>query len=168
MALYRLSADELRRWVKRHPELGERFRRRFDLQLTMAEWGKHQLTTLDVDALLRAGRQERARKGQTIFAPGDAADAVFLVVDGAVELELPGRGRARRERLVSGQVFGEVETLGRKPRLATARALTATTLLRLDLGAAAEVLQHFDIVQRQLLAIAARREAARLGTRRHR
>lgn len=167
MALYRLSAEKLRRWVTRHPELGKRFRRRFDLQITMLDWGQHQLTTLDVDSLLRASRQRRVRKGEIIFAPGDPADGVYLIVDGAVQAKLPGRKSARRERLTAGQVFGEVEALQRKPRRATARALEATTLLQLDLGAAADVMQHFDIVQRQLSALAARREAARLGKRRH-
>lgn len=167
MALYRLSADKLRHWVRRHPELGERFRRRFDLQLTMLEWGKHQLTTVDVDSLLRAGRTRRVRKGEIIFAPGDVADSVLLIADGTIDIEVKGKRGLRRARLTAGQVFGEVETLQRRLRLGTARAATAGSLLELDLGAAAEVMEQFDIVQRQLLAIAARREAARLGKRRH-
>jgi CRP-like cAMP-binding protein len=160
MSLYRMPAAKLRRWVGRHPELAVRLRRRFELRLTMLEWRSHQITTVNADSLLRAGQEARYRKGQVIYRPGDIADAVFLVVEGGVKI-----GRAR---LSGGQVFGETEVLKRTLRTTTAVAGANTTVLRLDLGSAAEVMEQFDIVQRQLAAIADRRERQRLQLPRHR
>ena len=168
VALYRISADKLRRWVKKHPELERRFRRRFELQLTMLEWGTHQVTTVNADNLLQAGQVERVKKGALIFREGDAPEGVFLVVEGEVEGFTIVRGRPRRlAKIGAGQVFGEVEVLARKPRDATVRALTNVQLLRLDLGTAAQRMEHFDILQRQLAAVAERREKFRLAIKRH-
>lgn len=169
VALYRMPAAALRRWVERHPELGRRFRRRWDLQLTMLEWGRHQVTTVNADTLLAAGTQQVHRKGKVIFAAGDQADGVFVIVSGRVEVQAAAAGRRRRlETLGPGQVFGEVEVLRRSPRVATATARSRVTLLKLDLGSAAQVMERFDILQRQLQALADRRERKRLGLERHR
>ena len=168
MALYRLSADKLRRWVARHPELEHRFRRRFDLQLRMLDWGKHQVTTINADNLLHAGHALHLRKGAMVFEEGQPADGVYLVVEGEVEAFTKVRGRRKRlARLSPGQIFGEVEVLARKARLTSAQALTSVKLMRLDLGMAAERMEHFDILQRQLSAIAERRERMRLSLKRH-
>jgi CRP-like cAMP-binding protein len=169
MALYRLDADKLRALAKKHAELERRLRQRFALKLAMLEWGRHQLTTVDVDLLLGAGEERRLRAGGFVFREGDAVDGAYVVVSGQVELRARVNGRARRlVRVGPGEVFGEVELLARKKaRTSSARATARTCLVRLDLGAAAERMEHFDIVQRQLAALAERRERARLGHKRH-
>jgi CRP-like cAMP-binding protein len=169
MALYRLSGEKLRALAKQHEELAQRLRRRFALKLAMLEWGKHQITTVDVDTLLGSGQALTLRKDGFAFHAGDAVDGAYVVVSGQIDLSAKVRGRAKRlARLGPGEVFGELELLARKPaRTTTARATSRTCLVRLDLGAAAERMQHFDVVQRQLLALAERRERARLGHKRH-
>ena len=166
LALHRLPAARVRNWVERCPEIEKRFRRRFGLQLAMLRWGKHQVTTLTAETLLRSGRLRHFNAGQTIIARGDAADGVYLVVEGKVHVHLPGK--SGRASLGPAQVFGELEVLKRIPRLARAQAARRSRLVHLDLGAAAEVMEKFDILERQLNAIADLRESIRLGERRQR
>jgi len=163
VAVYRLHAKKLRAWVQRYPEIEARMRRRFDLQLTMLDWSQHQLTAIDVDALLFASEELELPRGATVFAAGDPATAVYLVVGGKVEARHTNKGRSERLAVIgAGGVFGEVEVLKRVPRLATARvASKRALLLRIDLGISADAMAHFDVVQRQLASLADRRERAR-------
>jgi len=165
VAVYRLHARKLREWTKRHPEIEERLRRRFDLQLTMLDWSERAITTLDVDTLLRSGKEIELRRGASVFEEGDHADAVYLVVEGRVEAR---RKKKRLSLLEPGSVFGEVEVLKRVPRLASARVVsTRATLLQIDLGLSADAMAHFDVVQRQLTALAERRERVQRKELRH-
>jgi CRP-like cAMP-binding protein len=133
VAYYRIPRKKLVRWLRTLPELEARLRRRWDLRLTMLEWSDRQLTTLDPDTLLRAGVERRCKRGEIIYAPGDPARHVYLVVEGVVELSAPGRSRRQGSRVEAGAVFGEVEGLRRRAR-STGAAATAL-LLELDLGA---------------------------------
>jgi CRP-like cAMP-binding protein len=169
MALYRMTADRLRQIVKKHPELERRFRQRFDLKLAMLGWGKHQLSTIDVDTLLRTGQERVVRAQSFVFREGDVVDGVYIVVHGQVELRTTARGRSRRlAELGPGGVFGEIEVLARKQeRASSAFAVGRARLVRVDLGAAAERIERFDIVQRQLAALAERRERIARQHNRH-
>jgi CRP-like cAMP-binding protein len=163
VAVYRLHAEKLRAWVKRYPEIEARLRRRFDLRVTMLDWSQHQLTDIDVDALLRASEELDLARGAKVFSEGDPAEAIYLVVVGRVEARHRKNGRSTRLAIVgAGEVFGEVEVLRRVPRLATARVVSRkAVLLRIDLGLSADAMAHFDVVQRQLASLADRRERAR-------
>ena len=161
--LFRLDAGRLRHWLKKFPELGERFQRRWDLQLTMLEWKKHQVTTVDADSLLRSGELLKKPRGAVLYRPGDISSGIYVVVEGTVHLQ----AQKNRSVVRAGQVFGESEVLNRSPRTSLAKVASRVTLVRIDLGASAEVMEHFDVVQRQLAAIAERREHLRTGKRRH-
>lgn len=169
LALYRISIDRLREWNRRFPQIRERMERRFDVQIAMHDWTERPVTTLTVDSLLRSGQLVRVRKGQVIFSRGDRADGFYVVIEGAVALG--GRAGMRTGRFFDvkpGGVFGEVDVIRHVTRLGSATAVTASVLLRVDLGVASEALQNFDIVRRQLDAVIARRDAAARGLRRHR
>lgn len=72
-----------------------------------------------VPGLLAAGQERRYAGGEEVFAVGDPAGELFLVLDGAVRLEHPGRP----DRLLeTGSFFGEVGALTGEPRSATATA----------------------------------------------
>jgi CRP-like cAMP-binding protein len=54
--------------------------------------------------------------GETIFQAGDRSDCAFLIVVGSVEAQLPN---GRHKRLGSGEIFGEMGLIDRRPRSAT-------------------------------------------------
>jgi CRP/FNR family transcriptional regulator, cyclic AMP receptor protein len=59
------------------------------------------------------------REGDTIFREGDISDRAFQVVEGSVNVHLPG-GRLRN--LGPGEIFGEMGLLDARPRSATVSA----------------------------------------------
>jgi hypothetical protein len=75
--------------------------------------------------IMRAGGRPphitNARAGDTIFAEGEAADDIVLVLDGMVEVEAAGSVLAK---LGPGSVLGERASLEQGRRTATVRALT--------------------------------------------
>jgi len=91
----------------------------------------------DAKALLDAvpeGRTSREyRKGEAVFAQGDAADAVFFVQRGKVKLTVLSRQgkQAVIALLTPGEFFGEGCLAGQPLRMATATALTEGTIIRL-------------------------------------
>jgi CRP/FNR family cyclic AMP-dependent transcriptional regulator len=74
------------------------------------------------------------RTKQTVFAQGDAADAVFYVESGRVKLTVVStRGKeAVIGVLEAGSFFGEGALAGQPLRMSTANAIQATTLVRVN------------------------------------
>ncbi len=71
--------------------------------------------------LLHEPNTRSFKQGETIFNQGDAADCMFAVVEGAVDISLQG---AVVERVGPGGVFGEMALIDGQPRSATAVAAT--------------------------------------------
>lgn len=78
-------------------------------------------------------------RGERLFEQGDHGDALFVVLDGEIAIELD-RQEIHRQR--SGQSFGEIAVLDNAPRTATARAATDVYLLRLGRRAFNELLER--------------------------
>jgi CRP-like cAMP-binding protein len=76
----------------------------------------------------------RCVKGQSLFAQGDAADAVFYLQDGKVKMTVASEGG--KEAVVAlvekGSFFGEGCLNGQTRRLATASALTDASAMRIS------------------------------------
>lgn len=91
---------------------------------TEAEW-----------AALRAQCQQlSAAAGQTVIPEGAEDRALYIVVDGSLEVTAPlgRRGGERRLAVIeAGTVIGEVSFFDGRPRSASVRATTDATLLRL-------------------------------------
>ena len=68
-----------------------------------------------------------ARKGEVVTRRGDKADAMYFIVAGEVEIELPGDENVR---LSDGDFFGEVAILTGEERNATVRAVDDTLMHR--------------------------------------
>src|SRR5216110_1176524 len=79
----------------------------------------------------------RARKNQIIFSQGDAADAVFYVLEGKVKLTVlsPKGKEAVVAILERGDFFGEGMLAGQPVRMATATALEGSTIDRIEKAA---------------------------------
>jgi CRP/FNR family transcriptional regulator, cyclic AMP receptor protein len=69
------------------------------------------------------------KRGQTIYARGDAGNALHLIKSGQIRFSVvSGDGRELSVRVAkSGEIIGEIAVLDRQPRTATAVALTAVT-----------------------------------------
>ena len=95
----------------------------------------------------RGAAQAHYEPGETVFSEGDTGDSLFMILAG--EVEVLKRFGAEPEvigRLGAGEYFGEMALLGRQPRSATTRALSALDLLVLpgsDFSALAETLSEF-------------------------
>jgi CRP-like cAMP-binding protein len=78
------------------------------------------------------------KRGQTIYARGDAGNALYMIGSGQIRFSVVSAdGRELSVRVArSGEIIGEIAVLDRQPRTATAVALSAVTahsLTRTDL-----------------------------------
>ncbi len=79
-------------------------------------------------------RRKTYGAGEVITRKGESGDALYIVVDGFVEVSLPTPGDAADHVLVQlgrGQVIGEMALIDGGPRSATVRALTAPTTIEI-------------------------------------
>ena len=71
--------------------------------------------------------------GEVIVRQGAPADKFFIIVEGEVEVVRDDDGTSRKlATLAGGQFFGEMAILRDLPRMATVRAVTATTLFAME------------------------------------
>ena len=140
---------------------------------------REQPTALDVGELFRdvapataeklAGlaRSETFEAGAVLYRPGDPADDVFVLDSGRIEF-LIGRGERAAPAgfmLKKGEVFGWAALVeGYSTRIASARCLEASTVLRLNGKAVLGVLQEDPaagfLAMRRLAALIARHLAS--------
>lgn len=82
--------------------------------------------------LIRRVRVVLLKAGQVLFREGDAANSLYVVVDGAVVPIAEGDRRRKLAVLERGQFFGEIGLMTKQPRNATIEALVETKLLAID------------------------------------
>ena len=78
-----------------------------------------------IDILQRESDVRRVVQGSVIFKQGDAADCLYAVIEGAVEIRING---VKVETVTHGGVFGEMALIDSRPRSGTAIAATDCTL----------------------------------------
>ena len=89
---------------------------------------------LTLESLARACEEVRLPAGEAVVREGDAADALYVLVDGEVDVTARGEGsRARHLRTMGPRsYFGEIGLLRAVPRTATVRTTEPSTLLRIS------------------------------------
>lgn len=106
----------------------------------------------ELSAFLQSGEA-----GAVIFKAGDPAREVFFVQRGRVELVTETGGATRTETLGVGDFFGETALVDDQPHSATAKALTAFTLVKIDRATFQQLAAaHAEIPARMLAALISR------------
>ena len=88
-----------------------------------------------LERLARDAAEVAFAAGTVILREGDAADALYVLVDGEVEVTARGElagGERRIRTMTAPSYFGEIGVLERIPRTATVAALTACQCLRIE------------------------------------
>jgi CRP-like cAMP-binding protein len=93
-------------------------------------------------------------QGQILFRQGDAADALYLVVEGAI---IPiaegaeGEGRRKLAVIERGDFVGEIGVMTKQPRNATVAALVETKLVAIDRRVLVPLMQQEPSVAQGIL-----------------
>lgn len=83
----------------------------------------------DLDALASAFTERRVHAGEVLFAEGDRTDALYIVLDGEVEVSQYERRRVHEiRRLGRGELFGMRSLIEGRRRSATCTAATDGTV----------------------------------------
>jgi CRP/FNR family transcriptional regulator, cyclic AMP receptor protein len=104
----------------------------------------------------------RYEAGKVVFKEGDAGDAVYVVLDGKVELRVNGR---LVETVGPGGILGEMALIEQAPRVATATAKTGADLLPISEERFMSMIQqtpHFALQIMKVMASRLRRMNLRL------
>lgn len=85
--------------------------------------------------------------GDVLFREGDPGDALYVIVEGEVIVEIEGPPRVELVRLGPGEFIGEVALMTDQPRSATVSAADDSELLRIDRITLARVLaEHGEVL----------------------
>jgi CRP-like cAMP-binding protein len=119
------------------------------------------LSRADRRTLASGFRARDVLAGDVVLAEGGRGDGLYLVLAGLLEVS---RGGFRIAKLGQGEVFGEASLLGRRPAVATVRALQRSSLLRLPEEEFARIAERYPAVRAHLEALrdARARENARM------
>jgi CRP/FNR family transcriptional regulator, cyclic AMP receptor protein len=93
------------------------------------------LEQYDLEAIGRVGTSVSFAQDDEVFVAGDKGDAMYVIIDGEAHVQAGGRYHVMKP----GEVFGEMALLAPGPRMATVRARTTLTALRIP----AEAFQGF-------------------------
>ena len=104
------------------------------LPLLRRSWIFETLDELDRDALFRALERVDVLAGEALIRQGRRNQALYLLVEGrvSVQLELQGQRREELGTLVPGEVFGEMSCLDPAPGSATLVAMDDVVAYSLD------------------------------------
>jgi K+:H+ antiporter len=95
-----------------------------------------------------------AEPGERLFRAGDAADGVYFISKGAVEVSVAGR----QIQLGAGEVFGEMALMSGQARSADVTALDYSTFAMLSERDFRQLLRKYPEIRAQIASLAAQRE----------
>ena len=103
--------------------------------------------------------------GKTVFTEGDPGDAVYVVLEGKVELRVRGR---LVETVGPGGIIGEMALIEHAPRVATATAREDSNLLPISEQRFMTMIQktpHFALQIMKVMAARLRRMNSKIGAK---
>jgi CRP/FNR family cyclic AMP-dependent transcriptional regulator len=93
-----------------------------------------QLSDLDVEWMMAKGRKERVPAGTVMIREGQPIDALYIILDGVLEVAGRSLGTEKPIRLGCGEVVGEVSFVDSRPPTATVTAAVDSTILSVPRG----------------------------------
>jgi CRP-like cAMP-binding protein len=113
----------------------------------------------ELDSLAANMVERRFREGERLFAEGDPGGSLLLLSEGVlvVRVNVPG-GEATLDRMVPGEVLGEISLLTGQPRSASAVALTDGVIFELGKPALEPILRARPELAENLAALMAHRQ----------
>jgi CRP-like cAMP-binding protein len=112
-----------------------------------------ELSSDDLDGVVQVGTAVTFEAGETIVAQGDAADGMYVVIDGTAEVDVGGRFH----RLGAGDFFGEMALIAPSKRMATVRAAEPVRALKIPAeGFRAFLMDHPAVALSMLRSLAER------------
>lgn len=115
--------------------------------------GARLLQQLDADGcerLITAGHERALPPGAVLIQAGDAADGVYIVLEGSLEVLAPGGGMALAE-LGPGDAVGELGLATSAPRTAEVRSAESSRVWHLTSAAFEDMLEAGDPLATELL-----------------
>ena len=106
-----------------------------------------------LDPLLARGEEVTFLDGETVMRLGEPADALYLVLEGAVRVERPGR----LTQIVPGELVGEIQVLAGGPRTANVHAEGSVRMLRVPREAVIAALEADSRAAMGLIEVLANR-----------
>ncbi len=106
-----------------------------------------------LDPLLARGDEVTFVDGETVMRLGEPADALYLVLEGAVRVERPGR----LTQIVPGELVGEIQVLAGGPRTANVHAEGSVRMLRVPREAVIAALEADSRAAMGLIEVLANR-----------
>lgn len=110
------------------------------------------LSADDLSYLADLTEHQTVAEGQAVLQEGDVSDALYLVLEGAVQVF---RGDLALSVLRRGALFGEIGALGGQKRSGTVRAMEPTTLVRISVQAIGAIRQGrpalLEAIQRNII-----------------
>ena len=85
------------------------------------------LSPEDADGIMQAGERLSFPAGRAIFEAGDPGDAMFVIAEGQARVDVGGRFHIMKP----GDFFGEMALLAPGPRMATVKAETDVTAVKI-------------------------------------
>lgn len=123
------------------------------------------LSRAELEALAAIAETQQIAAGRDLFGEGDAADGLYLLVAGEIDvIKRAGGGEHTLARLGPGAVLGEISLLTSETRSATGRAVADTRVLRLPVEPFRTLLDNGSSAAFKLVAAIAEVLARRLAT----
>ncbi|MEM6730830.1 MAG: cyclic nucleotide-binding domain-containing protein [Myxococcota bacterium] len=122
------------------------------------------LTAADAAEIAQLGQPRDIQHGETLFAAGDPASSLFVVLDGSLQVLL---GSSEDETPVAtlspGQLAGELEIMTKTPRVATVAAQGESRVLEVPLEELERLLDENRSSGTRLVQVIAKTLARRLA-----
>lgn len=129
----------------------------------------HGIGPMHLEQIARISRIRDYNEEDVVFRQGDAAQYVYLVVDGNVSLEICAAGTGCQQILTlgPGELLGWSSVLEQLSYTARARALDTTRLVEINIAQLLTICERdpkfgFELMRRTALALAKRLSATRM------
>ena len=107
-----------------------------------------ELSTQDIDWLLTHGDRQAVPKGSILIHEGKPIDALYIVLDGTLNVCVAGLGSREIATAKCGEVLGEMSFVDGSPPSATVKALEDSLVLRIP-----EEMLHEKLAQDTLFSL---------------